>query len=341
MLSTRPRPPAYRAPLRLRLQRISRALPADASDADRQAVIQPLEKVNAAAAGRALSLAAVARGLDEAGGGAWPLEELGWREAQNLPSTSASALLGLEPGQTSAPLQEGDNLALYAVLEREEARRRPLAEVERQVAADLWLERAAIAGSRGRADALHSALLAGQPLAALTEAAEIEGSDPLGQASKGLATSLAAAQKPLPGAHGLPAPHKQKLAGARAASAARPPRITSPWLQRDVDSLDGLSLGLGEDASSLLRDLFAADPQAVLPKIYRLGDSFVVGVVTGRERPEMADFSAARGGLREAEAQGRRPDLLRAYLAERRAHAKVAVNPQAGGILAGVASAGG
>jgi parvulin-like peptidyl-prolyl isomerase len=233
--------------------------------------------------------------------------DLGWVSETDLAPPLAAAVRELPAGSlTPQPVRSSSGLHLLQVIERREAETKELPAVRREVGLALYKGRLAAAAAQRTATALLQRLTAakGADSAALWSRLTVDEA-----AAEG---SLAGASELLRSSgRSIPAKPQRRLTSWFVSSDASIPRIgTAPQLQHDLFTVPGDGKGL-----------------RLLPQIYAAGGSFFVCARADRERPDLSAFPGEKEDLFDSAVEAKRGRLMREWLAYRRSHSKVQLNP--------------
>jgi peptidyl-prolyl cis-trans isomerase D len=116
---------------------------------------------------------------------------------------------------------------------------------------------------------------------------------------------------------------------------AKPPVEEKPTAQETgLYSFNGDNVPQLGSAPELARDVFAQEQPKLLPKVYSVGEGFVVAEVTERKRPSDAEFAQQKATLRNQAIQAKQLELRDSFLKALRKGADIQINDQAVGTVA-------
>lgn len=220
--------------------------------------------------------------------------DLGYFSSGMMVKPFEDAVKEMKPGEISKPVRSPFGFHLIKLEEVKEGTNHPIEEVKNQIASEVLIEQGRKSMNEKRASDFLAQLSAGK---SITDVAQADAEDAADKDKKDDKKKTAKVDtRPV-----------YKTTGLFAHTTVAVPKI-------------GVAEGLVKDAFTL------GDNKKVLAKPYRSGDRFVVVALKERMTPDKAKFESEHTHLREAAIGKKRSEIVRGYLASRRAKSDIKVN---------------
>lgn len=280
----------YQTPERVKARQIVLNLPANATPEQKSAVRTKAEELRKQIEG-GQDFSDVAKASSEAPDAKMTGGELGWvdRKSGRLPPSVVDAAFAQQPGAVTQPLETPNAVYLVKVDEKQPAQDKKLADVQDEIATNLFKQEKAKEIAQAEAQKALASVKGGKSLQTL-----------------------------------FPPEKGQQPALLRFETETRPEAVETDSFPASGDSVPHLG-----PAPQLAQAAFAAQGPEVLDQVFPVGDGFVVAQVTERKKPDDAEFTQKKDELRTQARKAKEIELQEAFVRALRKSGDVKTNPDA------------